>query len=249
MRRIRELIARVSAAHPGDDFFVGVRQTLKVAPDARRQFQAYERALSILDPESWAVLQAKAVAHFTDHRPGQRKQGFFNQLNDAFAYQYLVRRGYKPVRILREVGKTQPDIEYLDRREKCFCEVKTIGISDEVIARRAKLQVTSSSIYQELSGGFLKKLESALDAADRQIKARGKGLIYLLVHFDDFTFDYYDQYRKQITTCLESHIADSIYVKIGLLGRKHIRKAAISGSSLAPNPSMERDAPKAARPS
>jgi hypothetical protein len=118
-----------------------------------------------------------------------------------------------------------------------------------VIARRATLQVTSSSIHQQLSGGFLKKLESALDAADHQIKARGKGLIYLLVHFDDFTLDYYDQYRKQIATCLESHIADSIYVKIGLLGRKHIRKAAISGSNVAPNPSMERDAPKAARPS
>src|SRR6476646_2260896 len=135
MRRIRELIASVSAAHPGDDFFAGVEQTLKVAPDARRQYEAYERALSVLDPESWAVLQAKAVAHFTDHRPGQRKQGFFNQLNDAFAYQYLVRRGYKQVRVLREVGKTQ----------------------------------------------------------------------------------------------------------IGVLGRKQIRKAAISGSSLAPNPSMERD--------
>jgi hypothetical protein len=242
MRRIRELIARVSTAHPGDNFFAGVDQTLKVDPDARRQYQAYERALSNLDPESWAVLQAKAVAHFMDHRPGQRKQGFFNQLNDALAYQFLVRRGYKPVRILREVGKTQPDIEYLDRGETRFCEVKTIGISDEVIARRAKMQVTSSSSYQKLSDGFLNKLESALDAADRQIKARGKGLIFLLVRFDDFTLDYYDQYRKQIATYLESHAADSIYVKIGLLGRKHIRKAAISGSSLAPNPSTERDA-------
>ena len=250
MRHIRELIALTKAAHPDDDFFAGVEQTLKVEPLARRQYQAYERALSILDSESWGVLQAKAVAHFADHRPGQRKQGFFNQLNDAFAYQYLVRRGYKQVRILREVGKTQPDIEYLDGREKHFCEVKTIGISDEVIARRAKVRVTSSSIYHELSRGFLSKLESALDTADRQIKARrGKGLIYLLVHFDDFTLDYYDRYRKQIAACLESHTAESIYVKIGPLGRKHIRKVPIRNSSVAPNPSMESDALKAARPS
>jgi len=126
---------------------------------------------------------------------------------------------------LREVGKTQPDIEYLDSIERRFCEVKTIGISDEVIARRATLQVTSSSIYQELSAGFLRKLESALDIANSQIKVRrGKGLIYLLVHFDDFTLDYYDRYRKQIATCLASHTAESIYVKIGLTDRKYISK-------------------------
>ena len=250
MRHIRELIARAKAAHPGDVFFAGVEQTLKIVPEARAQYRAYEQALSILDPESWVVLRAKAISHFTDHRVGQRKQGFFNQLNDAFAYQYLVRRGYRHVRILREVGKTQPDIEYLDGAEKRFCEVKTIGISDEVIARRASVRVTSSSIYQELSSEFLSKIESALDTADRQIKARGgKGLIYLLIHFDDFTLDYYDRYRNQISAHLESHTAENIYIKIGLLGRKHIRKTPSGSSSMAPNPSMERDAPKAARPS
>src|SRR5712691_6339053 len=210
MRHIRELIALAKAVYPGDDFFAGVEQTLKIVPEARAQYRAYERALSTLDSESWIVLRDKAIAHFTDHRIGQRKQGFFNQLNDAFAYQYLVRGGYGHVRILREVGKTQPDIEYMDGAERRFCEVKTIGISDEVIARRAKVQVASSSIYQDLSSGFLSKLESTLSAADRQIKARrGKGLIYLLMYFDDFTLDYYDRYRKQISACLESHTADS----------------------------------------
>ena len=249
MRRIRELIALAKAVHPGDDFFAGVEQTLKYVPLVRRQYQAYERALSILDLESWGVLQAKAVAHFMDHRSGQLKQGFFNQLNDAFGYQYLVRRGYKQVRILREVGQTQPDIEYLDGREKRFCEVKTIGFSDWVIARRARVQRTSSSIYRELSGGFLRKLASALDTADWQIKARqGKGMIYLLVHFDDFTLDYYDRYRKQIAACLESHTAESIYVKIGLLGGKHIRKVTIRSSSVAPNPSYGEGRAKSGAP-
>jgi hypothetical protein len=250
MRHIRELIALAKAAYPGDDFFAGVEQTLKVVPGARAQYRAYERALSTLDSESWIVLRDKAIAHYTDHRIGQRKQGFFNQLNDAFAYQYLVRRGFGHVRILLEVGKTQPDIEYIADGEKRFCEVKTIGISDEVIARRARVQVASSSIYQHLSKGFLNKLESTLSAADRQIKARrGKGLIYLLMYFDDFTLDYYDRYRKQISACLEAHTAESIYIKIGLTGRKHIRKTSSRDSRMAPNPSIERDAPKAARPS
>jgi hypothetical protein len=239
MRHIRELIALAKAAHPGDDFFAGVERTLKIVPGARAQYRAYERALSTLDSESWIVLRDKAITHFTDHRIGQRKQGFFNQLNDAFAYQYLVRRGYGHVRILREVGKTQPDIEYIDSAEKRFCEVKTIGISDEVIARRGKVQVTSSSIYQELSSGFLNKLEKTLSVADRQIKARrGKGLIYLLMYFDDFSLDYYGRYRKQISACLESHTAESIYIKIGLISRKYICKTASRDSQMAPNPSL-----------
>ncbi len=225
MHHIRQLIALAKATYPDDDFFAGVEQTLKLMPEARTQYRPYERALSTLDSESWIVLRDKAIAHFTDHRVGQRKQGFFNQLNDAFAYQYLVRRGYEHVRILRETGKTQPDIEYMDGGEKRFCEVKTIGISDAVIARRTKVQVTSSSIYQDLSSEFLSKLESTLNAADLQIKARrGTGLIFLLMYFDDFTLDHYNRYREQISACLESHMAESIYIKIGLTGRKHIRK-------------------------
>lgn len=250
MRHIRELITLVKAAHPGDNFFANVEQTLKIVPEARADYRAYERALSILDSESWIVLRDKAIAHFTDHRIGQRKQGFFNQLNDAFAYQYLVRRGYGHVRILREVGKTQPDIEYMDGAEKRFCEVKTIGISDQVIARRAKVQVASSSIYWDLSSGFLNKLKSTLTAADRQIQARrGKGLIFLLMYFDDFTLDYYERYRNPISACLQAHTAENIYIKIGLRGRKYIRKTPSRDSRMAPNPSIERDAPKAARPS
>lgn len=195
MSHIRQLVALAKATYPDDDFFAGVEQTLTLIPEARTQYRAYERALSTLDSESWIVLRDKAIAHFTDHRIGQRKQGFFNQLNDAFAYQYLVRRGYKHVRILRETGKTQPDIEYLDGGEKRFCEVKTIGISDAVIARRIKVQVTSSSIYQELSSGFLSKLESTLNVANCQIKARrGTGLIFLVMYFDDFTLDHYNRY-------------------------------------------------------
>jgi len=86
VRRIRELITLAKGTLPGDNFFAGVEQSLKAMPLARRHYQAYERALRTLDEESWAILKDKAIAHFTDHRPGQRKQGFFNQLNDAFAY-------------------------------------------------------------------------------------------------------------------------------------------------------------------
>ena len=225
MRHIRELVALAKAAHPNDRFFANLEQTLRFPSDARAQYRAYERALCLLDAESWADLRAKAMAHFKDHRRGQLKQGFFNQLNEAFAYQHLVRRGFRKVRALREVGKTQPDIEYADRDEKHFCEVKTIGISEEQIARWDAKQAFRSSVYHELSAGFVGKLQSTLDLADKQIKARGtRGLIYLLVLFDDFTLQNYKKYRKQICHCIFAHSAENIYVKVGLLGRRYIEK-------------------------
>jgi len=224
MRRIRELVALLKAAHPRDRFFANFDQTLAI-PALRADYRAYERALSFLDPVSWAELQSKAVAHFSDHRPGQLKQGFFNQLNDAFAYQYLVRRGYRQVRILREIGKTQPDIEFLDVDEKLFCEVKTLGISNEEIARRDVPRRFHSSIYYELDAGFVNKLESTLDVAQGQINARGaNGVIYLIILFDDFTLEHYDKYRKQVHVCIQMHMAKNVYVKVGLRGRRHIQK-------------------------
>lgn len=225
MRHIQELIALAKAAHPNDRFFANIDQTLIAFSEVRAEYRAYERALSFLDPESWAELRAKGIAHFADHRNGQLKQGFFNQLNEAFAYLYLVRRGYRQVRVLREDSKTQPDIEYMDGDERMFCEVKTIGISEEQIARRNTSQRFHSSIYDELSAGFVNKLKSTLDVAHSQINARGaKGLIYVLVIFDDFTLANYDTYRKQICTCIQTHTAENVYVKVGLLGQRYIRK-------------------------
>ena len=182
MRHIRELIALTETAHPSDRFFANVDETMRLIPGARAQYGAYERAFASLDRDSRQTLRAKAIAHFTDHRTGQRKQGFFNQLNDAFAYRHLVRQGYNDVRVLPEGTTTQPDIQYTASGELKFCEVKTIGISDELIARRATPKVVSSAIYHQLQTGFLSKLQSTLSAASRQIAAKNaNGLVYTKV--------------------------------------------------------------------
>jgi hypothetical protein len=111
------------------------------------------------------------------------------------------------------------------------CEVKTLGISDDLIRRRESRQVTSSSIYRQLSPEFLNKLRSTISAADGQVSAAGtSGLIYLLVLFDDFTLEHYKTYRKQIASCIRAHPATNVHVKIGVVGRKHIHKE-LSGTA------------------
>jgi len=213
--------------YPCDDFFTHVmNETLKISPEAGRYYLEYEIALDKLDPESWEVLKEKAIAHFTDHRDGQKKQGFFNQLNDVFAYEYLTENSCHDVHILQEGAARQPDIEYMNAETKYFCEVKTINISEDEIIQRSGLQISSTSADEELSSGFLEKLKSTLDDAGRQINARGgTGLIYIVMHFDNIAYeDHWDRYCKQISDCLEAHPAKWIHVRIGVLGKRRICK-------------------------
>lgn len=224
MSRFQELVALIRAKHPCDSFFANYDQKLTL-PQLGDDYRAYERALHFLDLESWTELRTKALNHFMDHRQGQLKQGFFNQLNDVFAYRHLVRRGYGHVRVLRESGKTQPDLEYFDRSERLFCEVKTLGVSNEEIARRDVPQRFRSSIYYELNENFLCKLRSTLDVAQSQVGAnRGSGMVYLVMLFDDFTLEHYDKYRKQVQSCIQAHTAKNVYVKIGLCGQRYVEK-------------------------
>jgi hypothetical protein len=225
MRRMLDLVELTKKAHPHDQFFANLDETLRSSSQARAQYKAYDRALSYLDPESWKVLSEKAVVHFTDHREGQLKQGFFNQLNEAFAYQFLIRRGYKGVTVLREDGSKKPDLTYINGTARHYCEVKSIGISDNELNRRAAEDVFDASIYQKLSEEFLLKFDGMLKKAYVQISSQsGPGLVFVVARFDDFTLSHYDKYRKQISQLLSTHEVPEVFVKIGLIGSRYIHK-------------------------
>lgn len=215
----------MQVAHPQDGFFADLDLTFRVSPQACAMYRAYDRAFQCLDPESWQELSAKATRHFRDHRNGQLKQGFFNQLNEAFAYQYLMRRGYAGVRVLPETGRPQPDLVFCNRGRHDYCEVKTIGISDLENSRRSTSQVVNGSDYYDLIPEFLQKLNSTMTVALVQIRSQNaSGLVYLIVNFDDFTLDYYERYRKQLSACIQAHEAPFVVAKIGLLGRRRVVK-------------------------
>ena len=88
MRRFRELITAIRTAYPGDKFFADFEANLRV-PARYKQCRYYNDALMLLDDQSWAILKAKAIQQYENHREGQTKQPFFNQLNEAFAYRHL----------------------------------------------------------------------------------------------------------------------------------------------------------------
>lgn len=224
MKRFRELIVEIRKKYPGGDFFADFESSTLGEPIRRKHYRSYNDALMMLDDDSWDILKAKAIDHFKDKREGQRKQGFFNQLNEAFAYRYLLHRGFKNIRLIREASQKRPDIRFDDQEKESYCEVKTIGISDNEIERRSSERVYDGGVYFSLSSGFLNKLGTDIEQAWEQIRSLGNtGLVFIVARFDDISLDYYSRYRQQLTEFCQSRGFTNLIIKIGHRGNMRIR--------------------------
>jgi hypothetical protein len=236
MKRINEIIGDLRHRYPRDDFFSSFEESCRISAEKRYYYCLDNKALMVLDDESWAILKDKALQHYLDHRKGQKKQGFFNQLNEAFAYRYLVRKGFDAVRLIKEGGRTSPDIRFAVNNVQSYCEVKTLGISEDEINRRRSHNVIDRAVYVSLSDGFLNKFADAVGTGRKQIQAWGSnGLVYVIIRFNDIALDYYQNYRKQLIEFAGNQGFENLFIKIGLRGNK----------SILHNPSFHRIAEKA----
>jgi len=200
-------------------------------PEVLKDFRAYDSALSTLDDESWAILKNKALRHYLDHRKGQKKQGFFHQLNEAFAYRHLVKQGFHNVRFLKEGKRKTPDIIYTDRGVQNYCEVKSLGISDKEIDRRNSITWYDASVYFDLGDGFANKLRNAVRGAKQQILSAGtQGMVYVVVEIDDFTLRHYKSYRKELIGVLLNLGIGGVFIKLGLRGNRKISMGSVPNS-------------------
>jgi hypothetical protein len=225
MRRILELIADVKRRYPNDGFFSNFEPSCQLSELKTKYYQAYNKALKVIDDESWQILKDKALQHYMDHRGGQKKQGLFNQLNEAFAYQYLVSKGFDNVRFIREEQRQKsPDIRFKVRDKQNYCEVKTLCISNDEISQRSEIgKVHDGLVYINLNYGFLNKFCHAVNHARQQIASMGSnGLVYIVIRFDDMALDYYDNYRKQLLNFSKVCGFDNLFIKIGEVGKMRI---------------------------
>ncbi len=219
MHRIIELVKEVRARYPEDDFFSEFESSCRVNRLKREFYLAYENALVELDELAWGALKEKSLRHFKNHRDGQLKTGFFAQLNEAFAYRYLVSHGFSNVTFLPEGRTKQPDLRFKTESNICFCEVKSIGISDEEINRRGSHECIDGSVYARLSSGFLGKLEDKIKTAKEQLGGLSdQKIVYVMVEFDDFTHDYFAEYREQLEHFITGYPPACVILQMGLLG-------------------------------
>jgi hypothetical protein len=223
MKRFRELITDIRERYPADDFFADFEKSCRLEPYKKKHYRSYNDALMLLDNESWNILKEKAIEHFENERIGQRKQGFFNQLNESFAYRYLLCRGFKNVRFLKERKQKCPDIRFVDRGTESYCEVKTVGISDDEINRRSSKGAYDGEVYFNLSPGLENKLAAGIDRAWEQIHSLGEnGLVFILIRIDDMALDHYVRNRNQLTEFCRSRGFENVVIKIGHRGSKRI---------------------------
>lgn len=214
MDKIKELIDEVVQLYPTDDFFRTFWSDIEVLESIRRKYIELNAYLSVIDTDSWRVLKAKAIEHFKDHREGQRKQGFFNQLNESKAYSYLKKSGCVNLRFIPEEKNKTPDIEGKYQDNRILCEVKTIDISEDEINRRRNSEVYDISVYCKLSKGFVNKFKSAFENAKSKFFDYSKTdkdilMVYFVISFDDFVGYYnenYEQQLKSIVNDLDNHI-------------------------------------------
>jgi hypothetical protein len=227
MKRISELVADIRKKYPNDDFFSDFERSCAIA---RKHLRSYDEALMVLDNESWQILKDKALRHYLDERRGQRKQGFFNQLNESLAYRYLVRKGFRHVRFIKEGKNQSPDISFGTSNMSGYCEVRTLGISVNEIGRRSSHSVYDLSEYRDLSPGFLGKLKCDFDQALCQIRSFGdKGLVFIVIRFDDIALDHYQRYREQLAKYCQDQRFDNLFLKIGERGNKRISIRSLAG--------------------
>jgi len=224
MRRFRELITAIRKKYSSDKFFADFEETYRLEPTRLRHYRSYDEALRLLDDESWKILEEKAIKHFKNERRGQRKEGFFNQLNEAFAYRYLLRRGCQNIRFIKEATEKTPDISFVDRGIEGYCEVKTIGLSDAEIRRRETPGIKDHNVYFDLSTKIKRTLEDDVRQAWEQIHSRGEnGLVFILIRFDDIASDNDKRHRKQLIEFCRSRGFENLVLKIDHRGNKGIR--------------------------
>ncbi|MEW8025806.1 MAG: hypothetical protein AB2803_19130 [Candidatus Thiodiazotropha sp.] len=179
----------------------------------------YSDALEVLDIESWVVIRDKVVIAFKQSTKRRGKQTFFNLLNEVLAYEYLTESKYQNVSLLREHGiEKTPDIKFFNNETECYCEVKTIGVSEEELDRIEKMESFNDSIYFELGNGFIRKLSSTIEyAIDQLYPDTPHNIIYIIIKFDDFLNSYYETYKHQISEYLITMYPDNqVLIRAGL---------------------------------
>ena len=230
MNRVRDLISAIRAANPSDPFFFNFEPSLKTHPLKRGYYDSYEAAFSYLDDSSWTNLRSKAVAHFHESRPKQVKGPLFDQLNDAFAYRWLVNRGFSQVTVLpedRHATQRSPDISFYCSGKQFACDVKTLNVSNnELDRRRAPPKYYDwSTTFRELHPTFFKKIDDAVANGTEQIRTRCEnGLVFILVHSDDYLSTFYREHRVRIASHLRTFRHIAVVVKFGVVGRRRIER-------------------------
>lgn len=198
--RTYELVASLKGAPKS--YFKNFTASLRDSAIKRKYFVDIEAELAALDANAWDHLRAKVGPLFARKEKARGWQGAFSELNEAKAFNFLVRRGYTSVEFIppRRDTKT-PDLRAKTGNIEVLCEAKTINRSERAIVAQIKKAV--SSVSTRLSAEFFAKLVSTISLANRQMAMfssalDAKRIVYVVINFDDRLHEYVGEYLIQI---------------------------------------------------
>jgi hypothetical protein len=212
--RVYELVASLKGAPKS--YFKNFAASLRDNPIKRKHFVDIETELAALDAAAWDHLKANVGPLFMKGEKIRGWQGAFSELNEAKAYNFLVRRGYTDVEFIPRRSDTKtPDLRAKTENVDVLCEVKTINRSKRAIL--AQTQMIASSVSNLLPVEFFSKLASTVRGADQQMAAFSsapdtKRIIYLVVNFDDRLHECVSGYLVQISEKREEFMMPGLEV-------------------------------------
>jgi len=176
----------------------------------KRFWLSREEEFQRLDSDSWEFLKNKARYYLEKGQPnGRGWEQLIATLNEARGFIYLSDIGCSDIQFIPELnqpGVNRPDVQGILNNRIVLCEVKTLFASEDEVRRRRERE--AGTIENQLSTGFLKKLKSAIDKAQGQIKAykeeiyesaeNVRSIVCVIPNFDDIIGEHKVTYYEQI---------------------------------------------------
>ncbi len=245
LSRFSELIENLKNCHP-DDWWLSCFDKLPEVDDLgifEHHINVYEQALQKLDDNAWSDFRAKTLHLFKQDTANRGKQQFFNQLNEAFAYEFLSNLGCSKIKFLPENKVKTPDLSFEFDGQQGLCEVKTISKSDDQITLETSGEVYSSNKHSELQPEFFKKLKDHIANAFGKFichPSSVRNITYFIVHLDDGLMAgiYFSKYRSQILEFLECNYSQCEFYfqfnfeDLGGFNRKNDLQFPLHGTTL-----------------
>ena len=228
------MINKVEEVYPQDQWIKDFR-LLENDECFLPKIDKYEEALAVLSDKSWRLIEIKTIESFKQNIKRRGKQAFSNHLNEALAYMFLKDFGFEKIEFIQENNnKKSPDIEFYEDDIKYYCEVKTIGESEQQLNIYENNETNDDGMYEYLGKPFFNKLKATINKAVEQIPSKSKkNIVFIVMRFDDFTNMYYKNYKTQILEFLDTNYPDiSVHIRSGIFERLSINHGILPNKSI-----------------
>ncbi len=214
--RVFEMKNLVAGSASPKAFFQNFEPSLKEIPLKFARFRELEGLLQGLDAAAWDFLKSEIRPLLLARDEKRGWQQLFDKLNQARAYNYLQRVGYRDIRFIPESkvkSQKAPDLEATRDATRILCEVKTINVSEDEAEHRFAGGVGSTS--RTLGILFLQKLRKTIEYAQTQMvahDAQASQLVYVIVNFDDIFHEYAEDYSEEINQFMANNPISGVEV-------------------------------------